>query len=116
MIAVLSAFGLFLGLSYAYFSRTLEGSPSKPNVSAGGEAGRERFSCLDEGVDAADAYTAYPTKCFDCERQFVEMSSPEEAWRGQPTKCFDCEKRTASPQRQHPSKCFDCAKATTKDA
>lgn len=47
---------------------------------------------------------AFPTKCFDCERQFP----PGERWRAQPTKCFDCEAQASRPQYTHPNKCFDC--------
>ena len=52
----------------------------------------------------ASAEIAFPSKCFDCEKQYP----PGERWRAQPTKCFDCEDSSPASQYTHPNKCFDC--------
>jgi len=53
-----------------------------------------------------------PTKCFDCERQFIKNYGLWSVWQTMPSKCFDCEhqfkKKKINPYFSGPTKCFDC--------
>jgi len=53
-----------------------------------------------------------PTKCFDCEKQFIKNYGLWSVWQTMPTKCFDCEhqlkKQNINPYFSGPTKCFSC--------
>ena len=53
-----------------------------------------------------------PTKCFSCEKQYMQKYGIDSIWKTMPTKCFSCEKQyqnmNLDPYHTGPTKCFSC--------
>lgn len=48
-----------------------------------------------------------PNNCVDCEKQITSLQDAHLAF---PTKCFDCEKNSHIPYLEGPTKCYDCTR------